>query len=155
MRSYHPAMPMWRCPHCATPQPEAARCWVCHRSSTCCATCRHFRPSIAAQLGYCALGRYREPLAGGEIRACWESGVRLPETASAPIGSGRAGPGGRTPVRERREFVPIDEARGEPTVAIPITADPSPSPTGPPRDAVPAAGNRGPDGWTLFPDLER
>ena len=30
------AMPMWRCPHCGTPQAETARCWVCRRSSTAC-----------------------------------------------------------------------------------------------------------------------
>ena len=32
--SYHRPMPMWRCPHCGTPQAEAARCWVCHRSTS-------------------------------------------------------------------------------------------------------------------------
>ena len=47
-RSYHPAMPMWRCPHCGTPQAETARCWVCRRSSTSCGTCRHYRRSVAA-----------------------------------------------------------------------------------------------------------
>ncbi|HEY8438317.1 MAG TPA: hypothetical protein VIK65_06855 [Candidatus Limnocylindrales bacterium] len=62
----------WRCPHCSTPQPEASRCWVCHRSSTSCATCRHFRASVAARLGYCGLDRGRQPLAGDEVRACWE-----------------------------------------------------------------------------------
>ena len=31
------AMPMWRCPHCGTPQAETARCWVCRRSTTACA----------------------------------------------------------------------------------------------------------------------
>ena len=48
-------------------------CWVCHRSTTACATCRHFRRSVAAQLGYCGLDRKRRPLRGDEIRACWES----------------------------------------------------------------------------------
>jgi hypothetical protein len=64
---------MWRCPHCGTPQAETARCWVCRRSSTSCATCRHFRHSVAANLGYCGLDRTREPLHGDEIRPCWES----------------------------------------------------------------------------------
>ena len=63
---------MWRCPHCATPQPVTARCWVCHRSSTSCGTCRHFRISVAANVGYCGLDRDRTPLRGDEIRACWE-----------------------------------------------------------------------------------
>ena len=65
-------MPMWRCPHCGTPQAETAHCWVCRRSSTACDTCRNFRRSVAGQLGYCGLDRNRLPLAGNEIRACWE-----------------------------------------------------------------------------------
>jgi hypothetical protein len=65
-------MPMWRCPHCGTPQAETARCWVCHRSSTSCATCRHFRHSIVASVGYCGLDRRRSPLRGDEVRACWD-----------------------------------------------------------------------------------
>ncbi len=47
-------MPMWRCPHCGTPQAETARCWVCRRSSTACGTCRNFRRAVAANLGYSA-----------------------------------------------------------------------------------------------------
>jgi hypothetical protein len=71
----------WRCPHCATPQPEASRCWVCHRSSTSCGTCRHFRQSVAARVGYCGLDRRRQPLEGDEVRACWEDAAipREPE----------------------------------------------------------------------------
>jgi hypothetical protein len=76
-------MPMWRCPHCATPQAETARCWVCHQSSTACGSCRHFRRSVAAQLGYCGLDRQRHPLRGDEIRACWES-LDAPGMASIP-----------------------------------------------------------------------
>ena len=71
----------WRCPHCETPQPEASRCWVCHRSSTSCGTCRHFRRSVAARTGFCGLDRRHEPLRGDEVRACWEDGAApiLPE----------------------------------------------------------------------------
>ena len=65
-------MPLWRCPHCGTPQAETARCWVCHRSSTSCGTCRNFRASVAAGVGYCGLDRKRLPLRGDEIRVCWE-----------------------------------------------------------------------------------
>jgi hypothetical protein len=68
-------MPSWRCPHCSTPQPESSRCWVCHRSSTSCGTCRHFRGSVAARLGFCGLDRRRQPLNGDEVRACWEDGA--------------------------------------------------------------------------------
>ena len=70
-------MPMWRCPHCGTPQPVTARCWVCRRSSTSCGTCRHFRGSVAANIGYCGLARDRRPLRGDEIRACWEEGATV------------------------------------------------------------------------------
>src|ERR1044071_2254759 len=80
---------MWACPHCGAPQAEAARCWVCHRSSTTCSTCRHFRPSLAADVGYCGKDRWRTPLTGLELRACWEEGSRA---ASAPAGTSPANP---------------------------------------------------------------
>src|SRR5690349_25133766 len=83
-------MPMWRCPHCGTPQAETARCWVCRRSSTSCGTCRHYRRSVAGQLGYCGLDRGRQPLTGEEIRGCWEgraagtgAGTPVPLTIAA------------------------------------------------------------------------
>jgi hypothetical protein len=75
IRSYHPIMPSWRCPHCSTPQEEASRCWVCHRSSTSCGTCRHFRGSVAARVGFCGLDKRRGPLNGDEVRACWADGA--------------------------------------------------------------------------------
>lgn len=75
-------MPLWRCPHCRTPQAETARCWVCHRSSTSCATCRNFRGSVAAGVGYCGLDRNRAPLHGDEIRACWEDSASVPEPST-------------------------------------------------------------------------
>src|SRR5436190_3057024 len=107
-------MAMWRCPHCGTPQAETARCWVCHRSSTACASCRHFRRSVAAQLGYCGLDRERRPLRGDEIRACWEASVVAVEPAEGPVAPvRRAAPRpldivlDRTPVR-KLEFVDID-----------------------------------------------
>ncbi|MBA2381620.1 MAG: hypothetical protein H0V73_05865 [Chloroflexi bacterium] len=64
-------MASWRCPHCSTPQPVASRCWVCHRSSTSCGTCRNFRRSVAARVGFCGLDRRRQTLQGDEVRACW------------------------------------------------------------------------------------
>jgi hypothetical protein len=119
-------MPMWRCPHCGTPQAETSRCWVCKRSSTSCGTCRHFRRSVAAQLGYCGLDRHRRPLRGDEIRACWEaapaaSGAVDPEPARPPAfvagrRTGRAaadaGPGTATAgiAAIPRGFVPVGTA---------------------------------------------
>jgi hypothetical protein len=107
-------MSMWRCPHCGTPQAESARCWVCRRSSTACGTCRHFRRSVAAQLGYCGLDRKRLPLRGDEIRACWEGrpGVIADEQpAPVPVHRLRVGQTAgqdRTAVR-KLEFVPVGE----------------------------------------------
>ena len=78
-------MPSWRCPHCSTPQPEASRCWVCHRSSTSCGTCRNFRGSVAARFGFCGLDRQRLPLNGDEVRACWEDGaIPVPPDPAMP-----------------------------------------------------------------------
>jgi hypothetical protein len=123
-------MPMWRCPHCATPQPEAARCWVCHRSSTSCGTCRHFRRSVAGGLGFCGLDRHRSPLRGDELRGCWEAGDRPEPAEPQPVGH-------RTPVRIRREFVPLDQ---DPAAA-------EASPVTPPALTVEPA-------WALFPEIE-
>ncbi len=110
-------MPMWRCPHCGTPQAETARCWVCHRSSTACATCQHFRRSVAAQLGYCGLDRERRPLRGDEIRACWEASTLPIEVEQTP-GERRATTPlhvveDRTPVR-KLEFVEVGSAPAAP-----------------------------------------
>ena len=81
-------MPTWRCPHCATPQAEAARCWVCHRSSAGCASCRNFRRAITAGVGYCALDRGRGVLDGQEIRPCWVPVIALRGAAQPMAGSG-------------------------------------------------------------------
>lgn len=76
-------MPTWRCPHCGIPQAEAARCWVCRRSSTSCATCLNFRQAVFGGLGYCGLDRRRSPLGGDEIRACWIAPTALVAEAVA------------------------------------------------------------------------
>jgi hypothetical protein len=78
-------MPSWRCPHCSTPQAETSRCWVCHRSSTSCATCRHFRGSVAARVGFCGLDRSRAPLDGDEVRPCWQDAA-TPLDVEPPFG---------------------------------------------------------------------
>jgi hypothetical protein len=109
---------LWRCPHCATPQPETARCWVCKRSSTSCGTCRHFRSSVAVQLGYCGLDRRRLPLVGDEIRPCWEA---WPATAEDAVSEDAAA----APALSRAfDFVPLGEA-----VAVPVGASAPSAPT--------------------------
>lgn len=82
---------MWRCPNCGAPQAESARCWVCHRSSTTCSTCRHFQTALSADVGWCGLDPKRLPLTGREQRGCWQE--RL--LAAAPPPSDSDDPGGR------------------------------------------------------------
>jgi hypothetical protein len=93
----------WRCPHCGTPQAESARCWVCRRSATCCATCRHYRRAVAGNLGFCGLDPRRQPLDGDAIRGCWEAAAPTP--ASAPD---------LTVVQPGIAFIPIDEVAEPP-----------------------------------------
>jgi len=81
---------MWHCPHCGAPQAEAARCWVCHKSSTTCSTCRHFRGSLSADVGWCALDPKRKPLTGREQRGCWQERTS-PALATIPETEERAG----------------------------------------------------------------
>ena len=95
---------MWHCPHCGAPQAESARCWVCRRSSTTCSTCRNYRVSLAADVGFCALDRRRLPLTGLELRGCWAARPSIGD--AAPSGVRALGRPARPPARS---FVPIDE----------------------------------------------
>ena len=96
-------MTLWRCPHCATPQPEASRCWVCKRSSTSCGTCRNFRRSVAVQFGYCGLDRRRLPLIGDEIRPCWQARPEMADDEQrVPVPAGA--------LARTFDFVPLEEA---------------------------------------------
>ena len=106
-------MPMWRCPHCGTPQSETSRCWVCKRSSTSCGTCRHFRRSIAGHLGYCGLDSRRVPLRGDEQRGCWEAGATVEIQQPAPIRIARPQEKPSAPAAatsKRLDFVPVGTA---------------------------------------------
>ena len=135
-------MPMWRCPHCGTPQAETARCWVCRRSSTSCGTCRNYRRSVAGQLGYCGLDRRRQPLTGDEIRSCWEAwpAALLPD-GSVPLTIAPA----RSPEEGRRPLAFVEVNDEEASAADP----PGTAPLGVPGNA--AAGE---PGWSLWGDLE-
>jgi len=126
-------MPVWRCPHCATPQPEASRCWVCRRSTTSCATCRHFRRGVAGGLGLCGLDPKHPALTGAEMRACWVAAPQAPDPAErrpVAVGPGRAGrdevPGSGSGYQPRT-FVPVEPAAGATPVAPPIGADRGPA----------------------------
>jgi hypothetical protein len=69
---------------------------------------------VAAQLGYCGLDRRRLPLAGTELRGCWDAGpVRLldatgdvPRVADLDV---EAEP--PSPALRLRDFVPVELAR--------------------------------------------
>jgi hypothetical protein len=147
---------MWRCPHCGTPQAETARCWVCHRSSTACATCQNFRRSVAAQLGYCGLDRERRPLRGDEIRACWEASTVSIEVAPAgperrvtppfhPVDDG-------TPVR-KLEFVEVGAGPVKPSRRSRASAATAEAETFMPAEA-PESVQPGEPRWSLWGDAE-
>jgi hypothetical protein len=142
-------MPMWRCPHCGTPQAETARCWVCHRSSTACGTCRHFRHSVAAQLGYCGLDRSRQPLSGTEIRACWEgwpAGDVMSDAAPT------IGPARQPDEHPHREFIEV--GAGVDVVVAEAEVGVTPRVARPPT-AAPAAPNAPDFGGSLWGDPDR
>jgi len=160
-------MPMWRCPHCGTPQAETARCWVCRRSSTACGTCRHFRASVAGSIGYCGLDARRAPLSGDEIRSCWEARSTVAEPIPVDAVTPRVvAPAGPRPIFDdranHREFVEVGDRGDEPhrlrrgsqkTMPAPrppaddVPPEPTPPVVTPPRPAEPR--------WDLWGDLDR
>jgi hypothetical protein len=85
---YDPLVALWRCPHCATPQRPAARCWVCGRGIPSCATCRFFRTGVTTRWGYCARRPTHLPVRGGDVRLCWEPAPALLSVAVDPVGGG-------------------------------------------------------------------
>lgn len=147
-------MPLWRCPHCATPQPESARCWLCRRSTTTCAACRHYRHGVAGGLGLCGLDPRHPALRGTEVRPCWEAAPAAPEAGLSPADGGRAptawAPVGGPPPRPGRTFVPVDDLRGRtdgPGVAeARDSGDGSLPGRAAPRQGTPAAVT----GWSLW-----
>jgi hypothetical protein len=146
-------MPMWRCPHCRTPQAESARCWVCQRSSIACGACRHFRRSVAAQLGYCGLDKRRLALTGDEVRACWEAPLATGSPASPSAESVAARSPDGTDVR-RLDFVPV-----LPTPPVIVRVQRPPRRTrraGPESELAEASvsGGQPEPRWSLWSDLE-
>jgi hypothetical protein len=121
-------MAMWSCPHCGTPQEETARCWVCRRSTVCCATCRHVRRAVVGEILYCGLDRDRRPLRGDEVRPCWEVAPVIEEP------NDRSMPG--VHVGSDRDLVPVMDAAAQ---------------------QAPSLAEASEAGWTLFgdADLER
>jgi hypothetical protein len=118
---------------------------------------------VAAQLGYCGLDRRRLPLAGTELRGCWEAGLtRLPDgPADVPRDPvfDDAAPEPPSPALRLRDFVPVELARHREARA----ARPKRPPADGPRlesdvvaDAAPS--NQPAPAWsdrvTLFADVE-
>jgi hypothetical protein len=135
-------MPMWRCPHCGTPQAETARCWVCQRSSTSCGTCRHYRRAVAGQLGYCGLDKRRQPLTGEEIRGCWEAWPNALLPLSVPLTTAPARP--VDDAHPPLEFVEVSSlAAAEAGAQTPGPAEPTP-PAALPEEPC----------WSLWGDLD-
>lgn len=157
---------MWRCPHCGTPQAEASRCWVCRRSSTSCGTCRHFRRAVAANLGYCGLDRSRRPLAGDELRGCWQERPAVAESAEGTGSPSRplptADPLGTASAR-RLEFVEIGGTPSSDGVTAARRPGRTPRATATPETVEEAAAERAAPlpppldepRWSLWGDLER
>jgi hypothetical protein len=163
-RSYDPRMPVWRCPHCGTPQAESSRCWVCRRSTTTCATCRHFRRGIASGLGLCGLDARRSALDGTEIRACWVPAEALHAEAGVQLEPVRELALAGVPDTERRAprtFVPVEELVGadrrDPDGGWPVAGEAparAASISAPPAGAVAPEAPSGPNGWSLWGDPE-
>lgn len=133
-----PAVATWRCPHCATLQPESTRCWACDRTPMTCATCRYYRRSVVGQVGFCGLDRTRAFLVGDEVRPCWQAPTDLVDLVSDRPGSGRTSwltlaQRQRTVPAPRAVAMPVAPARADtpPILATP-RADPSREIPGPP-----------------------
>jgi hypothetical protein len=162
-------MPLWRCPHCGIPQVESSRCWVCRRSTTSCAACRHFRRGVAGGLGVCGRDPRRLALRGTEMRACWEA-AHTTGTMGPPDDAERVpmmvatGAVGATSGRPARTFVPVEsllsgpDAPDRPGLAdgpgglYPGIGAMEPQGSGVARHAQPI--RRIPGGWSLWGDLE-
>jgi hypothetical protein len=117
---------------------------------------------VAAQLGYCGLDRRRLPLAGTELRGCWEAGPG--RALDAPGGAPREPfddlePEPPSPALRLRDFVPVELARHREARAV----RPKRTPADGPRPEQDIEADAGPaaqpaatwsDRVTLFADAE-
>ncbi len=116
---------------------------------------------MAGSLGYCGLDRRRQPLAGDEIRECWEAWPGGADPTFAAAAAGRAAADEAT-VAGRTATLEFIEVHGrlasEPIGPNPEPAAPSPEPITPGPDSpafVPPLGAPPEPGWSLWGDLER
>ena len=114
---------------------------------------------MAAQLGFCGLDPRRLPLAGTELRGCWEPAtartVEVPAAEAAAVTSAAARRS-VDPSSRLRDFVPVELRRDQRIVVVPrepVESEPA-SVAAPPASAVVAAAERWPAGLTLFGERE-
>ena len=132
-RSYH-SPHVWRCPHCGTPQPVAARCWVCR------AVLDELRdvPPLPRRRrgadGYCGLDRRREPLVGGRSGRAGRTWRRPSPSIRRPGAARSAHRAGARPDRDAGRGSG-GSPRRRPAAARAPDTPPRPAPP-PPRDGV-------------------
>ena len=116
---------------------------------------------MAGSLGYCGLDRRRRPLAGDEIRECWEAwpGGADPTVAAEAASRTAAGEATAAGRPAPLEFIEVHgRLAAEPVVPNPETATTLADPTGPDPDSPPFVPPLGPPpdpGWSLWGDLDR
>jgi hypothetical protein len=116
---------------------------------------------VAGTLGYCGLDRQRQPLAGDEIRECWEAWPGGAEPTLAAAAASRTAAEDATAAGRSAplEFIEVHgRLAPEPAVANPGPAAPTVEPTAPDPDApafVPPPGPPAEPGWNLWGDLDR
>ena len=113
---------------------------------------------MAGSLGYCGLDRKREPLAGDEIRACWEpgpDGAHLTVIASLTVAHAAADVAARGRA-EPLDFIEIDGA-ADLADAGSVVATGESGESADLRDAslAPLIKPAGETGWSLWGDVER
>lgn len=113
---------------------------------------------MAGSLGYCGLDRKRGPLAGDEIRACWEpgpDGAHLTVIASLPLPHATADPAVRGRA-EPREFIDIDGTGDLADAGSIVASGASGEPAALPEGALaPLIQPSGDSGWSLWGDVDR
>jgi hypothetical protein len=125
---------------------------VCRRSTTTCATCRHFRRGIASGLGLCGLDPRHPALDGTEIRACWTAAEPQAPDGVLVGGSPVAAAVDRPPART---FVPVDELEARGAATVPATGLAAEAASGEVRlvpAGTPAAGPS--NAWSLWGDAD-
>jgi hypothetical protein len=117
---------------------------------------------VAGTLGYCGLDRRRQPLAGDEIRECWEAwpGGADPTLAAAAAAAGMTAAGEATAAGRVAplEFIEIHGRLGSEPIVPGSETTPSPELIAPDPDSPPFVPPLGPPaepGWSLWGDLDR